>query len=54
MQNRIRRAQWSAKTLLQMTFNYFLGDDLDAKQAGVLERYKNYNGMREQLTDSDR
>ncbi len=26
-------------------FHYFLGDDLDAKNAKVLERYKNINGM---------
>ncbi|WP_246223736.1 cell surface protein SprA [Fulvivirga kasyanovii] len=26
-------------------FNYFLGDELDAKDAGILERYKNFNGV---------
>ena len=26
-------------------FNYFLGDDLDSRNAGLLERYKNYNGL---------
>jgi cell surface protein SprA len=26
-------------------FHYFLGDDLDAKDAKILERYKNWNGM---------
>lgn len=26
-------------------FNYFLGSELDAKKAHVVERYKNYNGM---------
>ncbi len=25
-------------------FAYFLGDDLDARDAGILERYKNFNG----------
>jgi cell surface protein SprA len=26
-------------------FKYFLGDEFDAKEAQILERYKNYNGM---------
>ena len=26
-------------------FNYFLGDDLDTKDAKILERYKNFNGQ---------
>jgi cell surface protein SprA len=26
-------------------FSYFLGSDFDAKQAGILERYKNFNGV---------
>jgi cell surface protein SprA len=26
-------------------FKYFLGDDLDAKNAQILERYKNFNGV---------
>ncbi len=26
-------------------FHYYLGDDYDDKEAGVIERYKNYNGL---------
>ncbi|UII27749.1 cell surface protein SprA [Fulvivirga maritima] len=26
-------------------FNYFLGDELDQRNAGILERYKSFNGM---------
>lgn len=26
-------------------FTYFLGDDLDERNAGILERYKNFNGL---------
>ncbi|MEM7106657.1 MAG: cell surface protein SprA [Bacteroidota bacterium] len=26
-------------------FTYFLGDDLDQRNAGILERYKNFNGL---------
>lgn len=31
-------------TLLQITITFFYGDDYDAQQKGILERYKKYNG----------